>query len=442
MMNLLDFPPEIFQKIVRELVSASGVDDAWKLRQVCRTFAGEIEYDIFNIQALKFHDIYSKSGVSRLDLKVLLANRLKRPVNADSVFLAKIHQMLDFLMEELAIGTPAQLQNLTEELCKTLSVSISTAQLSAILSGHFEISRGYRRDTDRRAKSLSLSQKLITAVSVNSHDLVRKLLPLSLEETIESSAVFGDPLTVAIDQGNIEMVHTILGGLQRMGIKHCSLQEARSASFHGSNVASAISRAIRRENADVLQTLVNFFNENFTGSRKRQYNDWLIESIPIQDVRILRCLLGLRIQGRTRVERKVLESAAIHGSPQHMEVLITSGGLDVNKKYKNTSPLIAAVRGGNIDVVRAVLDAGADVNMTIRGELSAMSVAISIELWIYSRLAIGKVLLSRGATLPEASTWPSAQGVDSLVRAMLEDVKKKREGFQRSPANSVSKSRS
>lgn len=35
-MNILDFPPEIFQEIVHELVSALGVDKAWKLRQLCR----------------------------------------------------------------------------------------------------------------------------------------------------------------------------------------------------------------------------------------------------------------------------------------------------------------------------------------------------------------------------------------------------------------------
>jgi hypothetical protein len=35
-MELLDFPPEIFQQVTHELVAAAGVQEAWKLRGVCR----------------------------------------------------------------------------------------------------------------------------------------------------------------------------------------------------------------------------------------------------------------------------------------------------------------------------------------------------------------------------------------------------------------------
>jgi len=35
-MPLPDFPAEVFENIVHELVSVAGVNEAWKLRGVCR----------------------------------------------------------------------------------------------------------------------------------------------------------------------------------------------------------------------------------------------------------------------------------------------------------------------------------------------------------------------------------------------------------------------
>ena len=34
-MPLLDFPPEVVENVVHELVSVAGVNEAWKLRGVC-----------------------------------------------------------------------------------------------------------------------------------------------------------------------------------------------------------------------------------------------------------------------------------------------------------------------------------------------------------------------------------------------------------------------
>lgn len=34
-MSLLDFPVEVFENVVHELVSVAGVNEAWKLRGVC-----------------------------------------------------------------------------------------------------------------------------------------------------------------------------------------------------------------------------------------------------------------------------------------------------------------------------------------------------------------------------------------------------------------------
>ncbi|KAJ4361994.1 hypothetical protein N0V83_010935 [Neocucurbitaria cava] len=398
-MNILDFPPEIFQEIMHELVSASGVGEAWKLRQVCHEFRS-----------------------LELDRKILLLNRLKRPLNANPDFLAKIHQMLGFLKEELGTESPAQFKVLTEELCKSLSISVGSFTLFVALCG--------RNGLTQLGKALDLSQKLIAAISVNARDLVRRLLPLLSAEAIKPciACIFDDPLTVAVNQGNRKMVRTILRGLQDMGIERCSPAELDRASMHGFDVAFAIHRAIRCADFHVFETLVDFFSEHFPPAKKMQYNRWLMASCGVQDTRILQCILELEFRGRVRIDRKVLVAVTLFGRLQHMKTLLGCVDFDVKKTYADTSPLISAVRGGNVDVVAALLDAGADVNTAInyRGrQISAMSAAIRYAHESRYRAIVG-LLLKRGADLPELSEWKKTQGRFSKLRKLLERAKTKR----------------
>jgi len=73
MTNLLDLPVEVFQMITHELVSSAignvtvpyqicRIKDVWKLRNVCRTFAAEIERNVFSQQP---KEIYLGSCVLR-----------------------------------------------------------------------------------------------------------------------------------------------------------------------------------------------------------------------------------------------------------------------------------------------------------------------------------------------------------------------------------------
>lgn len=61
MSNLLDIPAELFQMVIHELVTTSkdpsypwrpsphpGIGQLWKLRGVCRSFAAEIEREVFS----------------------------------------------------------------------------------------------------------------------------------------------------------------------------------------------------------------------------------------------------------------------------------------------------------------------------------------------------------------------------------------------------------
>jgi hypothetical protein len=44
---------ELFQNVTHELVTIAGVAEAWRLREVCRTFAAEIKHDVFSKQSRK-----------------------------------------------------------------------------------------------------------------------------------------------------------------------------------------------------------------------------------------------------------------------------------------------------------------------------------------------------------------------------------------------------
>jgi hypothetical protein len=51
-MNLLDLSPELFQQVAHEVVEFDSIDSAWKLRQVCRTFAAGIGYEVLGNRSI------------------------------------------------------------------------------------------------------------------------------------------------------------------------------------------------------------------------------------------------------------------------------------------------------------------------------------------------------------------------------------------------------
>ncbi|KAF2249259.1 hypothetical protein BU26DRAFT_505316 [Trematosphaeria pertusa] len=91
-MELLDLPPEIFQRVVAMYVRRVGLCEAWKLRSVCKTFSVYLTEEVFGRQPMK---VYFRKSSNQL-LKSGLAVYLECHTNA----LYGAHETLPTLIQK------------------------------------------------------------------------------------------------------------------------------------------------------------------------------------------------------------------------------------------------------------------------------------------------------------------------------------------------------
>jgi thiamine monophosphate synthase len=129
---------------------------------------------------------------------------------------------------------------------------------------------------------------------------------------------------------------------------------------------------------------------------------------------------------------QITHDIMVHGmagaTAQHVVEVLNTQGMDANKQFANTNPLVAAICGSKVDNVRAVLDAGADVN---RGIKQGNKYSTPFKLLMRSLISaddrkdIVRLLLDRGATLPDPALWRSSKAYRRLGK-MLKDEQSKR----------------
>ena len=138
--------------------------------------------------------------------------------------------------------------------------------------------------------------------------------------------------------------------------------------------------------------------------------------------------MGVNFEGKVQITRDTMVSACYLGTAEHLIAILSTPGMHANKRYADTTPLVAAVRSHSVEIVRVVLDAGADVDLKVgrgRKEMSPMDTVLKGVMPATNRIAIARLLLDRGATLPEPSTWSASHGYRAL-KGMFEDEEAKR----------------
>ena len=111
------------------------------------------------------------------------------------------------------------------------------------------------------------------------------------------------------------------------------------------------------------------------------------------------------------------------GTVQHIVEVLNTDGMDANKQFSDTNPLVAAIRGGKVENVQAVLDAGADINrgITPRSKnFSPFELLVHVPIGKVQRDSIARLLLDRGAILPAPSSQQSRQ-----ANCRLENMRRK-----------------
>lgn len=137
----------------------------------------------------------------------------------------------------------------------------------------------------------------------------------------------------------------------------------------------------------------------------------------------------MKFKGSVTITRETMVAAMSGGTAQHIDEVFNTTGMDANKQFADTNPLVAAIRGAKVDNVRAVLDTGADIN---RGAThgtrhsSPFEILMGALIGTERRRMIARFLLDRGADLPGSSLWRSTKAWRRLGRMLpAEQAKRK-----------------
>ena len=141
------------------------------------------------------------------------------------------------------------------------------------------------------------------------------------------------------------------------------------------------------------------------------------------------CDVGVSLESRDANARTALWTAAAHNQLAVLQFLCGAGASANCCVSDNRTPLLAAIQFGNLEVVRALLKHGVEVNSRKCGSgKTALYVAVS-----YNNPEIVRLLCVAGADQEEKSKW----GADSLVtpveaasRLGYEDVVKVLRGLE------------
>lgn len=118
MSNLLDLPAELLQMVIHELVITSkdpsclwrpsshpGIGQLWKLRGVCRSFAAEIEREVFSQQPREF---YSHRNIQRLiktHFSRFVLQVSRKPGSVNEKMFTRLQRMVQYIVNRSNMKT-------------------------------------------------------------------------------------------------------------------------------------------------------------------------------------------------------------------------------------------------------------------------------------------------------------------------------------------------
>ena len=366
------------------------------------------------------------------NLDILLFNRLKNKLDATPPFLDKLREMYNFLVQAVKPITRLDGQTLLMKLCRAVSICIGKLRLFMVLgrvSQSYFDNRASAMGVDYLKAPLDLQQKIIAAIAVDDHDLLRNLLPESLRSPSPRSPLFGSSLSFAISHGDAGVVRTILQCMLQHGAHGLTFADALVEGHYGTvtwHKTSAMDFAITTKQPRVLEVIVDFQKKHGRSLLRKEYKALLSRAIFSGKLEMVKAVFCLKVTGGVKVTLGHLNEAAGSHNEDILLAIITSPGMRVDKAYTDASPLRAAVRSGNVHMVRAVLNAGPDIDMKVRGRPAL------VEAMMAGKDVIAQALLDHGAAIPPRATWPEdtpkTHGKYRGVREVLENEQRRRSG--------------
>jgi hypothetical protein len=338
-----------------------------------------------------------------------LFERIQRPRDANPRLLDNIKAIIQYLRTNSKIHDKETIKSICKGVTHHLGPDVVLELLwypsSPSVAPLSPLSQLY----ERLDRDLPVSDHIAAAIFVDSHDLLRVLI-LSLKGCADS-LLFGNPFHLAQSLGKDAIAKTMLD----VGLVNGFSYRFVNWVLRSRNIAvDAILWTITNQDFAKIHTLVESIRvaSGFRPTRT-QYNKCLVAAIRTGSEKfVIEALKIPRWMARTNVSPEVFNIACKLGVPEVVTALLCKDGLDPNTTFAHTSPLIAAVKSKHLEVMKAVLEAGADVNAKVgRVPRTALDHAFDIPVARNGkkREAAVRLLLSHGAKIQKTTpmvVWP------------------------------------
>ena len=422
MSNLLDLPAELFQMVIHELVIASkdpsypwrpsphpGIGQLWKLRGVCRSFAAEIEREVFSQQPREF---YSHRNIQRLiktHFSRFVSQVSRKPGSVNEKMFTRLQRMVQYIVEQVEYEDKEQRNEVIDKTYNGLSkILMMDDVLHALWCDSVGCSRCSKLLGSELPIRLPYHDKFCAALAAGNHRLLSKILP-KLDAKDRDQFITAQPICFAIRVRDLTSLNNILRYLET---QPPSTQISLTSYYGMFSISRCISITLSQKYHPAAQLLLDYYEKNLPCPPSRIYSGWVAQAsanCSLDQLQALKAVLRFNAGSRNLIEHDTLaavyakgSSAAIQEVLQHVE--------DINGGTLLTAPIFIAVRSGRPIAIQACLQAGANVNLSMRPNMRAIGRThiTPVETAVHRHdVSIVRTLIENGATIPHISKWPT-----------------------------------
>jgi hypothetical protein len=422
MANLSDLPAELFQMVIHELVITSkdpsdswrpsphpSTGQLWKLRGVSRSFAAEIEREVFSQQPREF---YSHRNVQRLvktHFSRFMLQVSRKPGSVNQMMFTWLQRMVQYIVEQVEYEDK---EKRTEVIDKTYNGLSKILPMDDVIHALWCDSVGCSNCSRLLGLELPIRlpyhDKFCAALAASNHRLLSKILP-KLDTTDRDRLITTQPILFAVQMRDLTSLNTILRYLET---QLTSTQIFFTAEYEMFSISRCISITLWEKYLPAAQLLLDYYEKNLPCPSSRTYSGWVAEAsanCSLDQLQALKAVLRFNTGRRNLIGPDTLgavyaqgNSTAIKEVLQHVE--------DINKGTLSTAPIFIAVRSGRAIAIQACLQAGANVNLSVRPNMRAIGRTHITPLETAAHrhdVSIVRTLIESGATIPHISKWPT-----------------------------------
>ncbi|KAI4936970.1 uncharacterized protein J4E92_001695 [Alternaria infectoria] len=413
-MSLLDFPVEVFENVVHELVSVAGVNEAWKLRGVCA-----ITYDIFAKRTLK--DLtYISNDLLRHNFGLYLYYRSRVPLDVHPYLPERINNMISYVSEGLGTVTESEKEGLQRDLCDRLGADTTNDEMIRALRGY-----GSRKGLkpEYLGTPFGAIDQLVAASILGKLGLIKTAME-SLR-SYDTHPVFGGVLLRATAEGQVPAVKVILEQLDaalqgsheaqriRMVVQQdpFACKEWEVSEF---NISRAILAAVEHSRPEVLGILSTWYKQAGFTFLKAEYNTFLDTAIRKSSLAVFQRVLDVPyIKKKTTnpITSSQLSLACAKGRQDIVKLCVEE---DLIETAAATCAMISGINSNKPEIVNLLIRAGADVNYPTP-YYSTIRLALKVAMH-KKNPSIIQALIDAGAHLPNIACWSKHEATYAILR--------------------------